>query len=676
MAKRPQRHISLYVILTCAFLIPLFISFYRDSLAYGQKQFLLSDSKGQAFHIYNASEEDTAYFKGIDGLSEPVYEDGTVYLSILSDDEWKDYTRMFDYTDEITNVINSVEGKQWSVINYDYYYAHGISTDPVDISEQWTLLIANVIIILISAYVIWSAYRNHIRKFSSDMGIILSYGATNRGIRKIFITEFILIFSLSLISALVISWVVVKALFVKFFETYSDNGLAWIIFHVDIVNTLICILFLLVTLLYAVFSTMGSMEKESMWTLISENKISANRSFDACRTPERSLTRFWTQRCGREMYGCLLVSVPVMVVFFILMGYWSLNIRYESSVPERDIILSTRFDENLGFSDEDIRFVESLNGVAEAEWHQSIPSDRYLLILENGGHEHEHEHEGEHEHEHEHEHESDFSITGVEFQRYSDIAGAPGKQLSKFEAFVPSHQDGTDFKEGSTISISETVGEEIVSDSIVFNVVGTVDDEGEEEHHHDHHHAFTLFISDELYDTIYSDALTTYCEIKLTDIDLCGDVMNALKSHFTRAEYMIQEFDSQIDYSHKAAEGTYYLLGYIFLAVFIFVMIIVTAKIKDYIEDMGDVIRTLYTLGASKKTISKSFMSQAFVFAAAAVVLPVIITIILLFVLSKLTGFELTASGTEIIVFIGISLLISIAYIIPVHSTVKRVLNS
>ena len=674
MAKRPQRHISLYVILTCAFLIPLFISFYRDSLAYGQKQFMLSESKGQTFHINNASEEDTAYFKGIEGLSEPVYEDGTVYLSILSDDEWKDDMKIFDYSDEITHIIESVEGKQWNAVAYDYYYAHGISDDPLEISTQRILFIANVIIIFISAYVIWSAYRNHIRKFSSDMGILLSYGATNRGIRKIFITEFILIFSLSLISALVISWVVVKALFVKFFETYSDNGLAWIIFHVDIVNTLICILFLLVTLLYAVFSTMGSMEKESMWTLISENKISANRSFDACRTPERSLTRFWTQRCGREMNGCLLISVPLMVVFFVLMGYWSLNIRYESSTPEYDISLSIGFGDELGFTDEDIRFVESLNGVAEAEWHQHIPSDRYLLILENG--EHEHEHEGEHEHEHEGEHEHDSSLTRVEFQRYSDIAGASGKHLSKFEAFVPSHQDGTDFKEGSTISLSEAVGEEIVNDSIVLNVVGTVDVEGEEEHHHDHHHAFTLFISDELYDTIYSGALTTDCEIKLTDIDLCGEVMNALKSRFTRAEYMIQEFDSWIDYNHKSAEGTYYLLGYIFLAVFIFVMIIVTAKIKDYIEDMGDVIRTLYTLGASKKTISKSFMSQAFVFAAAAVVLPVIITIILLFVLSKLTGIELTASGTEIIVFIGISLLISAAYIIPVHSTVKRVLNS
>ena len=655
MAKRPQRHISLYVILTCAFLIPLFISFYRDSLAYGQKQFLLSDSKGQAFHIYNASEEDTAYFKGIDGLSEPVFEDGTVYLSILSDDEWKDDMEMFEYGEKITHIVNSVEGKQWKAINYDYYYAHGISTDPVDISTQRILFIANVIVIFISAYVIWSAYRSHLKKFSSEVGILLSYGATNRGIRKVFISEFILFFSLSLISALVISWVVVKALFVKFFETYSDNGLAWIIFHVDIVNTLICILFLLVTLLYAVFSTMGSMEKESMWTLISENKISANRSFDACRTPERSLAKFWTQRCGREMYGCLLVSVPLMVVFFVLMGDWSLNIRYESSVPEQDIILSTRFDENLGFTDEDIRFVESLNGVAEAEWHQRDPGYNFFVPLTDDS--------------------GAFSVTGVEFQKYSDIAGVSGKQLSKFEAFVPSHQDGTDFKEGSTISLSEAVGEEIVNDSIVLNVVGTVDVE-EEEHHHDHHHAFTLFISDELYDILYSDALTTYCEIKLTDIDLCGEVMNALKSHFTRAEYMIQEFDSQIDYNHKSAEGTYYLLGYIFLAVFIFVMIIVTAKIKDYIEDMGDVIRTLYTLGASKKTISKSFMSQAFVFAAAAVVLPVIITIILLFVLSKLTGIELTASGTEIIVFIGISLLISVAYIIPVHSTVKRVLNS
>ena len=53
--RRPKRHLTLYSILTCAFLLPLVISIYRDSSAYGQEQFLLDWTKGATFHITNAA---------------------------------------------------------------------------------------------------------------------------------------------------------------------------------------------------------------------------------------------------------------------------------------------------------------------------------------------------------------------------------------------------------------------------------------------------------------------------------------------------------------------------------------------------------------------------------------------------------------------------------------------
>lgn len=95
--RRPRRHLTLYSILTCAFLLPLVISIYRDSSAYGQEQFLLDWSKGATFHIANATQEDVQYFENIPGLSQPTYEDGTIYLRILSEENGKTINRLISF---------------------------------------------------------------------------------------------------------------------------------------------------------------------------------------------------------------------------------------------------------------------------------------------------------------------------------------------------------------------------------------------------------------------------------------------------------------------------------------------------------------------------------------------------------------------------------------------------
>ena len=87
-SRRFQKHFSLYLVLTFAFLLPLLVSFYRDSRAYGEIQQLLFLSKGQTFHIANVTEADCQYFQGIDGLSSPYYEDRKIYLKIEDDEEW------------------------------------------------------------------------------------------------------------------------------------------------------------------------------------------------------------------------------------------------------------------------------------------------------------------------------------------------------------------------------------------------------------------------------------------------------------------------------------------------------------------------------------------------------------------------------------------------------------
>ena len=40
--RSPRRHAVLFAVLTCAFLLPLLISIYRDSNAWGTRQYLLA----------------------------------------------------------------------------------------------------------------------------------------------------------------------------------------------------------------------------------------------------------------------------------------------------------------------------------------------------------------------------------------------------------------------------------------------------------------------------------------------------------------------------------------------------------------------------------------------------------------------------------------------------------
>ena len=60
-------------VIAYAFLLPLLICIYRDSNAWGTRQYLLARSAGETYHIGNATEVDVPYFEGIRGLSAPVY---------------------------------------------------------------------------------------------------------------------------------------------------------------------------------------------------------------------------------------------------------------------------------------------------------------------------------------------------------------------------------------------------------------------------------------------------------------------------------------------------------------------------------------------------------------------------------------------------------------------------
>lgn len=381
LLRRPKQHLSLFIILTCAFILPLLISIYRDSSAYGRQQERLYMSKGESFHILNAAEADAAFFEDIEGLSSPRYEDGVIYLRILSEEEWKDIWAMSRYDVKLRERIDESNNPNLYIRGYDYNMGMGIVDESTN-SEQSALLILNILIIVLSSFVVGSAYKSHIKRFSSDMAVLRSCGAENRQINTIFLAEFVVIFAISALCAVLISAGVMKLLFVSYLEIRDSEGLAWLIFKMSPANTTLHIAIFFAVLLIVIFRTLIKSGRESTVSAMRGDIQSSEMSKKPRRlkiksTAEKTLTSLWRSRTNKTHRSCLAVIIPVMTVFLFLFSYLSLDIAFITEPPEYELMFSKNAFNFGGFTQEDIDFVRSLTQVDTVNCRQDAPTEAF-----------------------------------------------------------------------------------------------------------------------------------------------------------------------------------------------------------------------------------------------------------------------------------------------------------
>ena len=386
LMRRTRRHLSLAVILTCAFILPLLISIYRDSSAYGNKMFLLDLSKGASFRIENAVEDDASYFQNIPGLSSPEYVDGELRFTVLSDEEWMDMDKLSRYGILLQQIVEENDLSRLHICSYDYNTAHGIPNSSEN-SEQKSLLLLNFIIIVISSFIIGSAYKSHLRRFSSDIGVLRSCGADSKQIFTIFFTEFIVIFIVSALTAVGISAVIMKLLFMSFLQIDNSDVLSWLIFRIDVWSTLLHILVFFVVLTFVIARTLIKFGRQSTIGAVHSDIQTLElkktpKKLIAKASPEKTLCALWLQRANKTNRSCLLVAVPIMSVFMFLFSYLSLNADYISSVREYEIWMFKE-PEFGGYSQEDIDFIEDLEYVESVRSSRDAPEE--LFNLEAGG---------------------------------------------------------------------------------------------------------------------------------------------------------------------------------------------------------------------------------------------------------------------------------------------------
>lgn len=352
--RRPMWHLNIYVIITCALILPLLFSIYLDSSSYGWSQQLISMAKGETFHIANADEKDVEVLRNIEGLSEPYWEDGTVYVHILDDEQWKNTETMQYFGSLLQKRLQTADNTMLHITAYDYDTAHGISHDAQEAGGQVIIRILSVFIMFISAGIMKSAYENHLRRFQSDMAIVSSCGADNRQINRLYFAEFAVLFFCAAISAVLIAAGTMKLLFHFYLEVKEGQGIAWLIFKIEPVHTILCI---------AVF---GLILSGTLGHVLKEKK-------------EKSLTAIWKQRTNREYRSCIAVAVPVMTIFLFLFGYLSLDIAMMEKPQEYELWIYKQISVYGGFTQGELDFLNRLDNVESTGCVQESGKDSFAV---------------------------------------------------------------------------------------------------------------------------------------------------------------------------------------------------------------------------------------------------------------------------------------------------------
>lgn len=638
-SRRFQKHFSLYLVLTFAFLLPLLVSFYRDSRAYGEIQQLLFLSKGQTFHIANVTEADCQYFQGIDGLSSPYYEDRKIYLKIEDDEEWKDFSTLNMYSGRIQQRINEMGRSDVSVRANEYERAHGISTDEASLSSQRQLFAINVLLILFMAFTVQSTYRSHLHYFSGDMEMLSCCGASKRQIARIFLVEFFAVFALSAASAVLISVLTLKVLFSLFLEMTASSGLAWLVFHVDIRNTTVHLFICFLSLGVPLCLTLRKYPLCSVSQASAIPKRYRRKKLTYSRSPARALAKLWRQRTNRVFQTCLCISVPLVTIFLFLFQYLLLNLTFISTPVDYEICI-TSFRSN--FTDEDIHDIETMENVAYVVTEKIQPPGELDIKGPDG------------------------QQSAVHLRAISDFAKA-SVAFEKYDAAVQVNPAQMQLNPGDSIRIvryNGQVEEELFTLTAKQVVTSKTDD-----------WACDVYIDDVLLAAYMSQLPCNKVEIKLQDANRHEAVEKMLQKRFPGAGYKIDNRQTSISFAQGAAPGYYLLTAYLFAILFALVALILYVKLCDYIRGQSDIINALYTLGASKSVIFQSFLRQASIPATVAVLVPVLLSILAMALVTHSLGMQLHWGIPDLAGYVGVTLLMVGVYICPIQTTLRKYLK-
>lgn len=631
--RRFLRHFSLFWIMLCAFLLPLVVSTYRDSMEYGARLQLDSISRGCALHILNAAPEDLELFRNIDGLTEPFYEDGTIYLSYeseefwkkstdleilnsMSDEEWNDY---FAEDQRINAALHSAMDKSsrnLEIVGYAYdMWGEAIKYSPDTVAYMRKVLYLNVALVLFSGLIVYSAYGNHITGFSQEAADLRALGATEGQIIRLFLAEFVIIFPLAALGAIGLSGIVMRYLYEHFLGNTADSVAMWEVFYMNPKTTALEILFYFLVCLCAL--------------LVSLMYRPRSRKYKQPRTQSVSLPFLWVHRTKPPIARCLLILAPLVTAFILLFnGYWNVNAQNTHSIVEGLIVVMSG---DSGFSPEELRIADELAGAGRVEQIKDI-TESYLLVPPDG---------------------NSFMVY---IHSYSDFA-PQSPPLEEYEI-------AADLPEGETalgvyhLERSNHLGEQI--EVTLTRIVETGNQDPWK---------VNVYISDALMQKLMADAPVNILYV-YSSAESAKALENALREHMPSA-YRVNNFQNGIDVNAKRQEGRLLLMSWIFSILMLVAMQIIWVRLAAYVQSCASMLKILFQVGGARRQLLK--LIPVWLGAASAVILPYLIAIPWI---RMQENRHFIVSGPVLCIYAVIAVFTVIIFWLPVKYTLHKILEN
>lgn len=634
--RRPLRHIAMGWIMMCAFLLPLIVSVYRDSLRYGMQLQMADISKNAAYHLSGATETDLDFFRGIEGMAEPIYEDGTIYLAFASDEDWEKYSYVDldalnalseeakaeklrgiqNYSDEIDARIAQT-GHRLTQTAYSYEQWNAEKEDPVMNEKMQQISRLNLALLLFSGAIVFSAYQNHLSGFSNELADLRDIGATKRQIFRLFLGELVILFTLAAAGAVGLAWWVMRLLYTHYLGNMADSVAIWEVFHMDVGNTGLEIGFYFLVCLLAL---LGSLLLRPRARKIKVNPNAAP-----------SLRRVWIQRTKPPIFRCLLIMVPLMTAFVILFNqYLSIYAQKVYGTQEATVFLSSA----EGFTEEELAIISGAQNIRSMEQERG-GNERYFLFAPSG-----------------------TSYSGKAFL-YSEYA-PDQPPLGKYEiaADLPDNETAQGSFYLANIGDAQnrtevTLGALIPRETQDFWTV-------------------TIYVSDELMRELRENAPVT----KITLSTAAGNAAT-LETELRRnlpSHIQISNFQNGVDTTIARQEGRLWLLSWIFIILMLVATQIIWVRLAKYVGDCAPTLRIIQQVGGSSGQIRRLF--PAWVGGIAAAALPFAIGIPWAKVEAAYRNRPFIVSIPVIAIYVGIALLAMATFLLPVKVSLRKILKS
>ena len=630
--RRFLRHFSLFWIMLCAFLLPLVVSTYRDSLEHGARLQLNSISKGCAIHILEAVPEDLKLFRNIDGLTEPFYEDGTIYLSYESEEFWKKSTDL--------EILNSMSDEEWNdyfaedqrikaalhsamdkssrplqIVGYAYDM-YGDAMDTPDMEAHWQkVLCLNIALLLFAGVIVYSAYGNHITGFFQETADLRALGATEEQIVRLFLAEFGVIFPLAALGAISLSGIVMRYLYEHFLGNTADSVAIWEVFYMNPRTTALEILFYFLVCLCALAVSLMHRPR--------------SRKCKQPRTQSTSLPYLWIRRTKPPIVRCLLILVPLVTAFILLFNrYWNLNAQNTNSIAEGLIVVTSG---DSGFSPEELRIADELAGAGRVEQIREI-SEPYLLISSNG---------------------NSFMVS---IHSYNDFAPqSPPLEGNEIAADLP---------EGETaLGVYHLEGLNHPGKQIEVTLTKIVERGNQDPRN------VNVYVSDALMENLVANAPVNTLQI-YTSAENAKALENALRENMPSA-YQVSNFQNQIDINAERQEGRLLLLSWIFCILMSVAMQIIWVRLAAYVQGYAPMLKILFQVGGSRRQLFK--LIPVWLGAASAVILPYLIAIPWI---KMQADRHFIVSGPVLCTYAVIAMFTIMIYWLPVKYTLHKILEN